>query len=1016
MFSFCKNPGTNSKNSINTNYLHNGFKNPPLEARPRALWDWVDGNFSLDEITHEMEEAVAKGMGGFDIWDVRKVVDEENIVPAGPAFMSNEYMEGITHAINEAQRLNLDLGLIIASGWNAGGVWTKPEHQTMGLFQSEKDVKGPGIISVKMDFPALPEKGGKPGRERKSIIPRRENGLPEFYSEVCVIAIPVSNDSSIIEKSMILDISDKMDKDGNINWEAPEGSWKITRYVCTNTGQPMISCTPNSVGPMIDHFNPEATEKHINFFISKIEQKLGKPIGKSGLKYLYTDSYEVIGFLWTEKLLEEFEKRMGYSLVPFIPVFDGFTVENSDITRRFLYDYRKVWSDLIIENHYKKATEICESHGISFVAEAAGPGMPVHNCPFESLKSSGSLSFPRGEFWHLPIKNSFWTETYGADRKSHYLDDLQVLKGVSSASHIYNQKYVEAEAFTGTHIWVEGPGDLKPTADRAFCEGLNRINFHTWPHTPKEAGEPGWAYAFGTLMHETRIWWPKAKPWIDYLARCSFMLQQGNFVGDVLYFYGDSTPNFVPAKHINPSLGFGYDYDVTNSDILVNKLEVENGKLILPHGQQYEVLVLPEENYMVYEVLEKIAFLIKSGATVIGPKPSRSHGLKDWQEHDKRIVKLANEIWGNYDGGGITENTYGKGEIVWGKTLKEVFNDKEVEPDFDFIGSVENDKLDFIHRSAENAEIYFIRNSTGQKVYGNAIFRVDGSQPEMWDPVSGVMNKVAVFSSESGKTTMPLSLDSHGSIFIVFTPPYNIPHFEQIFKDNEQIFPKYDLESQSVVQCRKTNGTQLVFNQPGEYVLHPVKGEPVIVKVEMPELIELTGAWQVHFPKEKKGVDTVTFNNLYSWPHSDVFDIKFFSGIASYEKEFIIPPGINTDELSVIINLGVVRELAHVYVNGKDAGISWVKPNKVLISDLVKPGKNNLKIEVANTWHNRLCGDAKLPETNRITRSNIIRLPNAWSYPMKEIPLETKTVSYPLQESGLIGPVTINFARKISIP
>lgn len=1013
----CNKTPQKNKSNLFINKLRDGFLNPPLEARPRALWAWVDGNFSLDEITNEMEEAVAKGVGGFDIWDVQKVVDENNVVPAGPAFMSDKYLEGIVHAINEAERLNLDLGLVVASGWNAGGSWTKPRHQTMGFFHSQKIVKGPKTINVKLDFPVLPDKVGKPGEEQTPIIHLNENGLPKYYSEIKVIAIPVVKNSKVIKKSMVLDISDKMDVKGNLVWDAPEGEWIIKRYVCTNTGQPMISSTTNSGGPMIDHFNPKATEEHIKFFINKIEDKLGKPIGQSGLSYLYTDSYEVVGLLWTEKLLEEFEKRMHYSMVPYLPVFEGYTLENKNITKRFLYDYRKVWSDLIIDSHYKKATEICENNGIGFVAEAAGPGMPVHNCPFESLKSSGALSFPRGEFWHISDKNEYFRNTDEKTR-NHFLNELQVIKGVASASHIYNQKYVEAEAFTGLNIWTEGPGDLKATADRAFCEGLNRIIFHTWPHTPKEAGKPGWAYSFGTLINETRVWWPMAKPWMDYLGRNSFMLQQGNFVGDLLYYYGDSVPNFAPAKHINPSLGYGYDYDVTNTDIIINKLNVKDGKLVLPHGQEYQVLVLPKERYMNYEVLKKIEYLVKSGATVVGPKPLESCGLKDWKQNKSKVIELANKIWGKCDGKHITENNYGKGKVVWGKSLKQIMKEKNVDPDFEFFGNVETTKIDFIHRKVKDAEIYFISNTSNQKIFGNAIFRVSGKQPEMWSPVAGNIIKSNIFSEEKGKTILPFNLEAKGSVFVVFNSNNNEKHINKIIKDEKVIFPIKEANKNSTqfFSENQIKNNSLLFYESGKYILYKTDGKSKIINIEKKiSELELKGEWQVNFPKKSKGVGNVTFKNLQSWTKSNEFDIKFFSGMATYQKEFSIPLNYRLNELSVILDLGTVFDVAHIYINGKDAGISWVKPNKIDVSNLVKTGKNTIRVEVANTWHNRLCGDAKLPLNDRITKSNITRLPNPWANLMEDIPLDKKSGKYNLQESGLIGPVVIKFIRNAKI-
>ncbi len=970
--------------------LADGFKNPPVEARPRALWDWVDGNFSLTAITHELEEAKDKGMGGLDIWDVRKVVDEDNIVPAGPAFMSKEYVEGITHTVKEAERLGLDIGLVVASGWNAGGAWTKPEHQTMGLYRSVINFTGPGKIKKNIAFPILPDKAGKTNRMKKAIIPRGEDGLPKYYENIAVLAIRAQKDS-VIKQSDIVNISDKMDRQGNLSWKAPDGKWTIIRYVCTNTGQPMISSTPNSTGPMIDHFNPDATEAHIKYFIDKLKPELGK-IGESALKYLYTDSYEVVGQLWSPVMINEFKQRIGYDLTRFLPVFDGYTIENKTITGRFIYDYQRILSDLIIEGHYQKATEMCESRGFGFVAEAAGPGHPVHNCPFESLKSSGVLSFPRGEFWQQHSGNK--------------IDQLQVIKGIASASHLYNQKYVEAEAFTGTYLWQYGPDDLKPTADRAFCEGLNRIIFHTWPHTPEEAGKPGWIYAFGTLMNETRIWWPMAYGWLDYLGRCSYMLQEGNFHGDVLYFYGDSAPNFVPHKQIDPSLGYGFDYDVTNKEILLSKLEVNNGCITTPHGQQYKLLVLPGWEHMNLEVLKKLEKMVLSGATIVGRKPIKSHGLYKYKERDKQIKTLADKIWGNCDGKTIKENQYGEGKVIWGKSLKQIMDEKGIGPDFDFSGNTENTNLDFIHRKYGTVEAYFIRNKTSEWVTGAGTFRIKDKQPEMWDPVTGNIVDHKIYYMDNKGTTLPLCLEPYGSVFIVFGKSSNDDHFVSVLKDGKQVFPIQEKTGIPFKQCKKYPDPELVFMQPGKYQIEAANGKTLTVDAKQDNKpISVSGPWQISFEKGKKAPEKATFKKLKSWTDSDIDGIKYFSGIATYHNSFIIPEEKISTKHKIIIDLGNVKEVAQVYINDKNAGILWHTPYKKDISAFLKAGKNSLKIEIANTWANRMAGDAKLPKEQRITKSNITRLPNAWSFALKDIPNE----EYGLLESGLLGPVKIKF-------
>jgi len=935
--------------------LRKDFVDPPARARPSAYMDFVDGNFQLEEITREMEEARKMGMGGFDIWDVSSRVDEDSIMPRGPAFMSEASVEAIVHAIKEAERLGLDLGLVIASGWNAGGTWTLPRHQTMGLYHSRVRATGPASITRQLAYPILRDTARRDHRGKPIHIPRGPDGKPLYSKEVAVLAWQEDALGEVPGK--VLDLSAHMDSSGLLRWEVPEGTWIISRYVCANTGETMFSATPNSIGPMIDHFSAEAGERHIRFFIDKLEAALGRPLKGSGLKYFYTDSYEVRGQLWTPAMADEFESRYGYSLIPFLPALEGKEVGGEETTLRFMYDYRKLLSDLIVENHYACIREICEEHGVAFSAEAAGPGPPLHNCPFESLRSSGVLSFPRGEFWHIPSNNDHWERSMG-HRRHHYLVENQVIKGVASASHIYNQKYVEAEAFTGVHLWNEGPGDLKATADRAFCEGLNRIVYHTWPHTPEEAGTPGWIYSFGTLVNEHRIWWPMSRPWNDYLGRCSYLLQEGNYVGDVLIFYGDSAPNFVPAKDLIPELGFGYEYDYCNSDVLVNKLEVLEGKLVLPHGQSYEVLRLPDEDYMQPEVLEKVLELVDAGARVIGPRPARSHGLTQADLRDEQVRELAGKLWGPADGQTVTRNAFGQGQVIWGEGLRQVLQEMGVGPDFDFRGSARNTDLDFIHRRLGETEVYFIWNRLDQVVLGTGIFRQEDKEVEYWDPSSGKMAKVFGAEQGEGHMSLPLSLDPHGSLFVVFSPSMN----DGWEVDAEPEFGGFLSNS---LQASRT----------------------------------LDGPWQVHFPEEDAGAGVVEFEELVYWNRRPEDPVRFFSGIATYQKEFEWEG--NTE--GVYLEMEQVVETARILVNGQDMGVVWHTPFRCDISAALKEGNNHLEIQVANTWHNGLCWDRRLPLEKRRTKSNITRLPNAWTFPMDEIPNE----QYGLIDGGISGEVRL---------
>jgi alpha-L-rhamnosidase len=980
--------------------LQAGFVQPPLEARPKALWCWVDGNFDLGEITRELEEAKAKGMGGLDIWDVRSVVDEQKTVPAGPPFMGPASVKAIGHAVREAGRLGLELGLIISSGWNSGGPWTRPEHTTMGLFRSSVTVSwasSPGAI--KLAFPALPDLYTDQGlHSGKPWIERGPDGLPKFYQNLAVLAVPLRPDSTVAPAS-VLDLTSRLRPDGTLDWTPPTGTWRITRYVCAPTGQPLISHSPNAYGPMIDHFSAEATEAHLMHFINLLQPEIGD-FRQSALKYLYTDSYEVRGEMWTPKLREEFKRRKGYDLLPYLPVLEGLTVGSREITERFQHDYRQVLSDLIIDNHYAKGREVCARFGLGFVAEAAGPGQPIHNCPFESLRSSGVLTYPRGEFWHK----------HSSKKNPDEQDLLHVIKGVASASHIYNQKYVEAEAFTSVWLWQESLAELKPTADRAFCEGLNRIVFHTFPHTPKAGGEPGWVYAFGTQISENQPWWPKAGPFMDYLARCSFMLQQGHFAADVLYYYGDEAPNFVPTKRLDTARQLaGYDYDVTNTDILLHRLEVQNGQLALPHGPRYAVLVLPDEVKMNLAVLQKIEQLVKAGATVIGPRPRRSYGLASYMADEQAMATLTARLWGRTDGRTLTENRYGKGRIIWGRPVVQVLQSLGLGPDFDVAGPLPLDSLDFIHRRTTEADIYMVVNKTGRPVAIDGKFRVGDRQPRLWDPVSGSITQT-MHTLHDKQMQAFIPLPAYGSVFVVFADEEKGINSWTFSSANGQFFPY--ISPHDARQHAFTLNGNLCTSFEGELSAeNSATGEQQKTSLlPLPSPIPLAQAWSLWFPMGTAGPQKL--ERLQYWS-SLPGAAQYFSGIATYETELHLTEAqlrreIGKKPVAALLELDSVAIVAEVFVNGESAGTVWTPPYIVDMTQRLRPGPNQIRIEVANRWPNQLIGDAKLPVALRRTNSNVKRLPNGWMYPQAELPDQR----YALPASGLAGKARIRFYYK----
>jgi hypothetical protein len=974
--------------------LEGGFADPPSCARPAAYWVWVNGLTNPQRLTYELEQMKAKGLSGVYIFDVG-AQDPEGIVPKGPAFMGPDSLKAIGHAIREAARLGLEVGLVTSSSWNCGGPWVRPEHASMGLYQCQTIVKGPSEFSQVLPFPPVPKQA-----------PKRTDGKPAYYKDVAVLAMPQVESGVSTDTGAIINLTDRLDKQGRLNWSVPAGTWIISRFVCANTGAKLKLPSPASDGLAIDHFSVEATKAHFDYLIERLHAELGA-FENTALKQAYVCSYELSGSTWTPDFLQEFQKRRGYDMISYLPVLFGSTVGSPEVMERFTYDYRKTLGDLLVDAFYRTARQISNQHGLLLCAEAGGPGPPLHQVPVDALKALGALDIPRGEFW-----------------KEH---DVWVVKETACASHIYGKKIVDMESFTSWRHWQDGPFELKPLADRALCDGTNHFTFHTSAHNPPEAGLPGWVYHAGTHISPSVVWWPMARPFIDYLSRCCYMLQQGLFVGDVCYYYGDQGFNFVPPKHVDPSLGYGYDYDVTNAEVILTRMSVEDGRLVLPDGMSYELLVLPDREDINLEVLKRLEELVKAGATVIGRKPTKSNGLSEYPHRDEKVKGLADALWGPCDGQTVKEHRYGKGRIIWGRSLREILQGRGIGPDFGFTSyspvsrasrpriagrmpATQGAVLDYIHRRTSDADIYFVSNTSASWEDVDCTFRVSGKTPELWDPGSSRIQEQLVYSSVEGGTKVPLRLPPAGSVFVVFRRKAKDNHIVAVTRNDTEILPASLNEPQELPRIEilpgAHNDIELRVWENGTYVFKTAQGKQIRAEIDtIPAAQEITGPWEVRFPPGWGAPASRVFPSLISWTQDSEDGVRYFSGIATYHKEFELSAKQLEAGREVFLELGRVRFVANVYLNGTNLGIFWKPPFRIDITDAARPGKNKLVIEVANTWSNRLTGDANSPRDQRYCRTNIGKS-LTWQVPWKETPL---------LESGLLGPVGLITAKKVNI-
>jgi len=928
-----------SKTSLDSyDALKDSFINPPQSAKPKVYWWCLNGKIDTVRAKQELQAMKNAGIGGFDLFEIG-APKNENTIPAGPAFLSDESVEIIKWVVEEAGRLGLDMGLNLASSWNAGGSWILPRHGAKSLYRSQKTITGDGRVqAIEIPFPEINFPAQHIiGHAGKPMIPFGKDGRPKYYEEVALLALPTGFELFKLDTSKIINLTPFFDTEKSLlEWKAPPGDWTIQRFVCSNSGQTLVLPSPYSAGLTIDHFDSSAVEFHLNYIINRLKPALGE-LNNAALKSFYLASYEARGFVWTSSMTSVFRDLHGYDITKYLPLFFNDKLYPGETKKRIDTDFKKTLSELMINNLYKKSREICHEHGLKINCEAGGPGFPLYNGPAEPLKALGNLDIPRGEFW---INHARW---YDDEKTGDSIDILRVVKEVAAASHIYEKGIVEEEAFTSFQHWQEGPGDMKPFGDRAFCEGMNRVVFHGFSHNPAAVGFPGYVYLAGTHFNDKRVWWPKAKPFIEYLSRISAVFQEANFFADVIWYYGDKVPNSATPKNTHFRVGAGYDYEVINTEILLSKLSSKNGKLTLPYGVEFSVLALEHEEEINPKVLLKLSKLADQGAVIVGERPSAISHIKNSPLTQDEGKQLIYELWDN-------------GKIRSGISVSEEIDKLNIEPDFRYTEK-EEFVIDYIHYQKDNIDLYFIANTTDEWISNEYTFRQSDKVPELWDPVSGEIITGPHFEREDKYIKIPLRLAPYESQLVVFR------------------------------------------DGPASSLLESKLPQENIVAEQT-----LRGPWLVKFPETLGAPPEITLAELSSWTDSELEGVKYFSGTATYKSSFQLDHQIAASQ-KVYLDLGEVSKVAEVWLNGEHLGISWTLPHKFDITNSIKNSLNVLVVEVANTWSNRLVGDAVSGENFTHTNVKNTIVPVQGMEPGDQTRVAWKDV--PLIDSGILGPVKI---------
>jgi (4-O-methyl)-D-glucuronate---lignin esterase len=565
----------------------------------------------------------------------------------------------------------------------------------------------------------------------------------------------------LVKHDNVLDLTSQMDASGRLNWDAPAGDWIVLRVGRTPTGRNNHPAPDEGTGPECDKFSAAALDAHWAGFVQKCIDDAGPLAGKGKtFNNVLIDSYEVGGQNWSENFRAEFKERRGYDPLKFLPAFTGRVVDSPEISERFLFDVRRTISDLFADNYYGHFTELCDAHNMTASIEP-------YTGPYESMQQGAAAEIPMGEFW--------------VDRNNINSS----VKLASSVGHIYGRPIIGAESFTaapGAHgRWQDDPYAIKALGDQVFCFGINRYIFHRFAMQPWTNRWPGMTMGqWGTHFDRTSTWWEQGRAWLQYVARCQFLLQRGRFVADAAYFCGENSPAEMRAG--DPPLPAGYDFDSIGADALKDAT-VDNHQLVLKSGMRYRVLVLPPSDRNISPpLLKKIRAFVADGITLVGPPPEHAPGLQNYPNCDNEVKAIAAEIWGRCDGKKIVQNRLGKGRVYWGATMETVLAALNAKPDFEFTAS-NKPKLSYIHRTDGDAEIYFVSNQRDQFDSADCTFRVAGKLPELWHADTGVMEPAPVWREERGRTIVRLEFDPSGSVFVVFRQAASGDHAVAVTKN-----------------------------------------------------------------------------------------------------------------------------------------------------------------------------------------------------------------------------------------
>lgn len=707
----------------------------------------------------------------------------------------------------------------------------------------------------------------------------------------------LDEEQSDLAPADVIDLRGLMTPEGMLDWTPPHGTWRVVRMGWSLVGATNHPAPAEGTGLEVDKLDRAAVRRYLETYLGIYRDAAGADlIGRRGVQALLTDSTEVGAFNWTPGLLDHFERLRGYDPRPWLPALTGVIVDTRERSDSFLYDFRRTLGDLHASEHYGTVAAVAHEHGLKVYGEA-----------LEGSEASPGDDLDMRRYADIPMAAQW---TYPPDGKPSPVHEAD-MRGAASVAHFYGRNIVAAESLTSdSYPWAFAPADLRPTIDLVFASGVNRPVIHTSPHVPRDDMQPGLSlWIYGQYFNRLDTWAEMARPWVDYIARSSLLLQAGHPVADVLYLYGEDKPiGAMSAGGLPPDLPRQYAYDFISANAVQTDLRVDRGDLLAPGGARYRVLQLGgSSEHMTLPLLRRIATLAEQGATIVGDPPIRSPGLDG---HTDEYARLVRRLWADGD---VT--AVGQGRVIAGRDVESALGLIGVAPDFAFVKPRPDSHIMFVHRKMQDGDIYFVTNRSNQAEQFDAHFRVTGKAPDIWRADLASIEPVS-YRIQDDTTIVPLEMAAEDSFFVIFR--------------NAASVPGRTVEQQSVKA-----------------------------------IADIDGPWTVTFEPGRGAPRSASLARLESLSEHSQPGIRYFSGVAAYSR-IIETPESHVADQPLLLDLGEVGDIAEVWVNGELAGTAWRSPYRVDIGPYMKLAHNELEIRVANLWVNRLIGDAQ-PGADPIT-------------------------------------------------